>query len=321
MARAARQDTIPDIGSPPLGCTWERYVETLILEHGGLTALTQLLIRRAGKNTELPDDPGSIERALRRLRSRGNEPGGQYGRWLLKHFGVPAPLEQTAKWMGQYHSRFSDLPRSLRESQLWLWDRPPIAESSAGGWIQLGLASVALERGEFAVAAERQKRAAGLSGAGRVEAELLAARLESQQGVDVFERLRRVEALVAELPRGADRECYRARVLDQLAYAHSHAKPARHAEARKLYASIADDDSTAAFARFRRHHGLAYCEWKLGRTARAARHAELAAEHAGDAGLLRFRAQALSLLAAIAPKRAKALETRIKSIRAATFDE
>ncbi|MBL8916513.1 MAG: hypothetical protein JNM17_37785 [Archangium sp.] len=413
-ARIARQDTIPDIGGvgcaavtspPPHGCTWERYVETLVAEHGGLTALTQLLIRRAGRTTELPEDPGSIERALRRLRSRGNEPGGQYGRWLLKHFGVPVPLEQTARWMGQYHSRFADLPRSLRESQLWLWDRPPIAESACAGWIQLGLASIALERGQFSLAAERLERAAGLKRAestgaealtrethdesakhvlgdgafggesakrargagafggeskkharggdigelafggesakrarvggetlgesavgtldraGFVEAELLAARLDSQHGRshDVAERLARVEKALRSL-RGEERECYHARWVDQLAYSHAHAKPPRYAEARVLYASI-PEDASSAFARFRRSHGLAYCEWKLGRTARAAKHAQAAVEHAGDAGLLRFRAQALSLWAVIEPSRANSLKARIRDIRSATFDE
>lgn len=308
-ARAAQQDTIPDMMSPvttlPHGCTWERYVETLTSEHGGLTALTQLLIRRAGRHTQLPDDPGSIERALRRLRARGNEPGGQYGRWLLKHFGVPASLEQSAKWMGQYHSRFADLPRSLRESQLWLWDRPPIAESGAAGWIQLGLASIALERGDLALATQRHARAAGLTGAGEVESELLAARLES---------------LLAALPRGEERDCYFARWIDQRAYATAHAAKPRYAEARSLYLSI-PETSTAAFACFRRHHGLAYCEWKLGRTPRAVAHAERAVEHAGDAGLLRFRAQALTLLAVIAPKRAPKLRPRIGAIKALTFDD
>lgn len=316
------------ISSPPHGCTWERYVETLVAEHGGLTALTQLLIRRAGRHTPLPDDPGSIERALRRLRTRGNEPGGQYGRWLLKHFGVPAPLEQSARWMGQYHSRFADLPRSLRESQLWLWDRPPIAESSCAGWIQLGLASIALERGELDLAEERLARSASLSnsppgnaGAGTIEAELLAARLDSEHGraAVVVDRLARVEGLLRSL-RGEERECYHARWVDQLAYSHAHARPPRYAEARALYASI-PEGAKSAFARFRRSHGLAYCEWKLGRVARAAKYAQAAVEHAGDAGLLRFRAQALSLWAVIEPKRAASLRARIREIRAATFDE
>jgi tetratricopeptide (TPR) repeat protein len=310
------------VTSLPHGCTWERYVETLTSEHGGLTALTQLLIRRAGRHTTLPDDPGSIERALRRLRSRGNEPGGQYGRWLLKHFGVPHPLEQSAKWMGQYHSRFSDLPRSLRESQLWLWDRPPIAESAAAGWIHLGLASIALERGDLSLATERHARAAGLSGAGRVESELLAARLDSElsRTGEVERRLAALEPFLAKLPRGDERDCYFARWIDQRAYAASHATRPRYAEARSLYASI-PEVSTAAFARFRRHHGLAYCEWRLGRTRRAVAHAEQAIEHAGDAGLLRFRAQALGLLVVIAPKMAAKLKPRIKAIKALTFDD
>jgi hypothetical protein len=50
-------------------------------------------------------------------------------------------------------------------------------------------------------------------------------------------------------------------------------------------------------------------------------HAEQAIEHAGDAGLLRFRAQALGLLVVIAPKMAAKLKPRIKAIKALTFDD
>src|SRR3954454_707673 len=109
----------------PLGCTWQRYLEQLAGEHGGWTALTHALIRRAGPSAGLPVDPGTIERGLRRLRARGNAPGGQYGLWLLRHFAVRRPFADTARWMGQYHVHFAALPLTLYEEQLRLWDRPP----------------------------------------------------------------------------------------------------------------------------------------------------------------------------------------------------
>lgn len=72
--------------------------------------------------------------------------------------------------------------------------------------------------------------------------------------------------------------------------------------------------SPAAFALFRRDHGLAYCHWKLGDHDRAVRHSRAAVEHAGDAGLLRFRVLALHLLAHIlahtAPREARDLRRR-----------
>jgi hypothetical protein len=303
----------------PHGCTWGRYLEQLTAEHGGWTALTHLLIRRAGPKAELPADPGSIERALRRLRTKGNGPGGQYGRWLLKHFGVPRPLADAARWMGQYHSRFSDLALSVRESQLWLWDRPPIAESALACWVHLGLASVALSRGELAAALERQAKAARLAGddVARLEASLLEARLtmEAKDAAATAAALDRAAVLLDRLPAGLEADCYRARWCDQRAYWLLHGPgPRRLREGWALYASI-DEHSSSPFARFRREHGLAYCEWKLGHRSRAIAHARAAAENAADAGMLRFRAQALGLLAHLVPaKEAKALRARVAAI-------
>jgi hypothetical protein len=313
---------IPDMvetQAPPMGCTWERYLEQLVREHGGWTSLAQLLIRRAGQSVELPHDPGSIERALRRLKARGNAPGGQYGRWLLRYFGVPRPLEDTARWMGQYHGRFADLPLSLREGQLWLWDRPPIAESTVACWIHLGLASVALRRNDLATVRLRLSRAGHATQlAAQVEAALLEARLAMDAGraASAADILARTKPQIAEMPRGIDRDCYHARWVDQRAYHQIHAGPvARLSAAVRLYRSI-DARSPAPFALFRRDHGLAYCHWKLGDHRRSVDHARAAVEHAGDAGLLRFRAMALDLLACIEPREARALRHRASRIAA-----
>ena len=304
--------------SPP-GCTWQRYVEQLADEHGGWTALTHLLIQRAGPSAGLPDDPGTIERGLRRLRARGNGPGGQYGRWLLRHFGVPRPLDDTARWMGQYHSRFADLPLSLCQAQLWLWDRPPIIESPAACWIHLGLASVALRQGDPEGARRRLAGGSGTSDpAAQVEAALLEARLAMDAGeaARAGELLTQVHGQITELPAGDERDCYHARWADQRAYHLVHAAPvAGLSQAVRIYESI-DASSPAAFALFRRHHGLAYCEWKLGHTDLAIRHARAAVRHAGDAGLLRCRVMALQLLAHIEPGKAGRLHRRADRITA-----
>lgn len=305
------------VSDTPMGCTWQHYLEHLTGEHGGWTALTHTLMRRAGPWVGLPVDPGTIERGLRRLKSRGNAPGGQYGSWLLRYFGVPQPLEDTARWMGQYHGRFADLPLSLREAQLWLWDRPPIAESPAACWINLGLASVALRRRNPQDARLRLMHAADATHvAAQVECALLEARLEMDAGqtVKADEALARAQAQITRLPPGGERDCYHARWADQRAYHLIHAGPQpRLLAAAGLYRSI-DVRSPAAFALFRRDHGLAYCHWKLGDRDRAIHHARAAAEQAGDAGLLRFRVMALQLLAHIAPREAQRLHRRADRI-------
>ncbi|MCF2531798.1 hypothetical protein [Yinghuangia soli] len=303
----------------PMGCTWQRYLDHVTNEHGGWTALTHTLMRRAGPWAGLPLDPGTIERGLRRLRSRGNASGGQYGRWLLEYFGVPQPLEETARWMGQYHGRFADLPLSLREAQLWLWDRPPITESPAACWIHLGLASVAMRRRDPRAAGLRLAQAADtarVDPAAHVESTLLEARLESDAGRagHADQALARARSQIARLPQGGERDCYHARWADQRAFLLIHGGPQpRLSAAARLYRSI-DVRSPAAFARFRRDHGLAYCHWRLGDRDRASRHARAAAEHAGDAGLLRFRVMALQLLARVEPCEAERLHSRADRI-------
>ena len=286
------QDVIPDIEAP--GCTWGRYVEQLCLAHGGPTALVDLLIRRAGTSVDLPSDPQTIERAIRRLGAKGNGDGGKYGRWLIRFFGVPPPLVETARWMGQYHSRFSDLPSSLRHAQLLLWDRPPICETSAAVWIHLGLASVAMRRERLDEAQSRLQRARPKDADAELETRLLEARLASDRDDD--------EAVETALSAAEDRLAevedpgYAARLADQRAYRLLRGSTPRLEEARGLYASI---EATTPFAAFRRSHGLAYCAWKLGDHERARTEAHAAADHAADGGLVRFRAQALALLAHI----------------------
>jgi tetratricopeptide (TPR) repeat protein len=301
----------------PMGCTWQRYLEQLSDEHGGWTVLTRMLVQRAGPSVGLPDDPGTIERGLRRLKTRGNAPGGQYGRWLLRYFGMPRPLEDTARWMGQYHSRFADLPLSLREAQLWLWDRPPITESSAACWIHLGLASVALRRQDPEDARLRLALAHDATHpAAQVESALLEARLEMDTGhtARADELLAQAQACIAQLAPSGDQDCYHARWADQRAYHLIHAGTVpRLDEAARLYRSI-NAHSPAAFALFRRDHGLAYCHWKLGDHDRAIQHARAAVDQAGDAGLLRFRVMALHLLAHIEPGEARRLHRRADRI-------
>lgn len=315
--------TVTVTGTSPLGCTWQRYLDQLADEHGGWTALTRVLMRRAGHAAGLPEDPGTVERGLRRLKSRGNAPGGQYGDWLLHYFGVPHSLEDTARLLGQYHSRFADLPLSLREAQLWSWDRPPIAESSAACWIHLGLASVALRRKDLDDARLRLARVGDTAHpAAQVESALFNARMamDSEQHTRAEALLTQTQAQIALLPPGQEQDCYQARCADQRAYHAIHAIHAKHADpetrlphAIRLYESI-NARSPAAFARFRRDHGLAYCHWKLGDHDRAVRHARAAVDHAGDAGLLRFRVLALHLLAHIEPNDARTLHRRADAI-------
>lgn len=305
------------------GCSWGQYIEHLRRTSGSFSALVDLLVHRASAEVELPGDPQSIERGLRRLARKGNQPGGQYGRWLLRHFEVPRPLAERARWMGQYHSRFSDLPLSICEAQLWLWDRPPICESRAASWIDLGLAGVAMRRRDRVAAAQRLARARGrprLTPEVCAEAGLLAARLASDAGDSQLatRELDAVARALVAIGAGEVHDCYHARSCDQLAYraAHPSAGQAPDLErARELYASIRAD-SLQPFVQFRRNHGLAYCEHALGRADVAMAHARAAVEHAGDGGLVRFRVMAIELEAHIVGG-SRALELRERAARLA----
>jgi hypothetical protein len=277
-----------------------------VAAHGGWTALVDRLLVRLAAEPDAPTDPGTVEKGLRRLSARGHKPGGQYGRWVLRHLGVPRPLEDWARWLGQYHSRLADLPTPVREAQLRLWDRPPLAESRAYAWVQLGLASVALRQQDVAGARARLGQAlarVSLAGpAAALEARLLEARLASDAHEEVASALAAAaSALASPLLDEEDRACYLARLRDQEAYQLLHPRqgPPRVNEALEVYASI--PAHPAPFVGFRRELGLGYCAYKLGRPDEAAARARSACEHAGDGGLVRFRVMSLSLLARVVP--------------------
>ena len=324
MARVAR-DPGTDPGPPGredglAGYTWGDYVAQLAADHGSLAAVALRLAELA----TTPDDVASVERALRRLRRRGNLDGGDYGRRLLRVFGLPRPIEARVKWMGVYHSRFCDLPRSLCRDQLRVWDRPPVRESRARVWIELGLASVALRARELDAAdlhLRRARAAAPTELAARVELDLVAAFLASKRGERdaVARALADADALLAHDSSAAlspeERACLQVRAIDQRAYQQHNppdgAAPDPHA-ALALYATIPRDD-LHPFVSYRRDAGLAHTHHVLGDRTRAIDLAAAAVEHAGDGGYLRLRAMGLHLLARIlgaeqgAPARARAL--------------
>ena len=79
------------------GHDWASYVDHFKREHGSWSALADELIRRASAAVDVPLDPGSVEKGLRRLAARKHKPGGDYGRWMMRFFGVPADIERTAR--------------------------------------------------------------------------------------------------------------------------------------------------------------------------------------------------------------------------------
>jgi hypothetical protein len=117
---------------PPAGLTWAECVERWVEDCGGWLPLADQLIHRAGDRVEVPSDPQTVERGLRRLAKREHKPGGQYGRWMMRFFGVTSPIEHSVRWLGTYHARFADLPSGLRLEQLALWNRPPVCTPIRG---------------------------------------------------------------------------------------------------------------------------------------------------------------------------------------------
>lgn len=295
----------------PAGLTWQLYVEHFVHEAGGWTALADELIRRIG-SSEAVDDVQSVEKGLRRLSRRENKAGGQYGRWMLRAFGVPIGVADWARWLAQYHSRFADLPTSLRLAQLRLWDCPPVSESRVAAWIHIGLSSVLHRQRELAACQERLRLAqGGAERAGPVavlELELLQARLLTDDGARALasQRLDAVERILATEQGAiepADYRCYVARAVQQRAYHLTKpepGKPAQVAAALALFEGIADD-GTLPFVSFRKCAGLAYCTWRLGDAVAGAALARRAMDHAGDGGFVRFRIMAMNLLSRMLP--------------------
>lgn len=291
--------------APPAGWGWREYLASLIESHGTLTAVAWKLVERG----EGPEDVASVERALRRLRERGQRDGGVWGQRLLRRFGVPRLIEDRLRWMGLYHSPFNDLPIALCEDQLRLWDQPPVSESRARVWLELAAASVALRKRAFDEARRKLEAAAktlALAGSdpastaeARIEAALVRAYLESRTGTTegVLASLAQAERELegAALADG-DRACFVARLVDQHAF-HLNRR-GEHAAALSLYRGLPTVDAHP-FSSYRREAGLAFGCLRTGDVAAARQHARSAAEHAGDGGYTRLRVMALLMLARV----------------------
>lgn len=279
------------------GFDWSDYVDWMVASAGSLAAVAERLAAHRG----FKDDAGSIERALRRLRRRGSLDGGTWGSRALAVFGLPDAVHRRVRWLGQYHSRFTDLPASVAADLLRAWSHPPTTESRTGrAWIALGHGSLAIRARQHAAALAHLDRArhdlAGAPTAARLEALLARAYLVSREAVaDVPPLLAAAAALLSAVDDPHDRACLHARWIDHTAYELNRAGD--HAAAEARYRTI--DDAAPSFALARRESGLAYARWKLGAIDDAATHARRAADHAGDGGHVRARAMALGLLARI----------------------
>ena len=314
-AASAAAEAPGDADGAPAGYSWGDYVEALVAAHGSLAAVAWKLVERG-----LAEDAASVERAIRRLRARGQRNGGLVGQRLLRAFGVPAGAEARARWMGLYHSPFGDLPVGLCLDQLRLWDRPPISESRARAWILLGLAGVALRRRDFADARAHLDRAASAAEApaARVEHHLAMAYLTTREHADAaraeaaarpYLDAARAALEAARTTPGArdplaapgaldplDAACFQARLADHEAFAANRRDD--HARALALYRALPAED-VHPFASYRRDAGLAYGLFRRGERDEALALAARACEHAGDGGYVRLRAMGLLMVARI----------------------
>lgn len=284
--------------APPLGFTWGDYLAALVAEAGTLTAVAWKLAERGVGS----DDVASIERALRRMRTRGQRDGGSWGQRLLRIFGVPRGVEERLRFMGLYHSPFNDLPLPVCLDQLRLFDRPPLSESRARVWLHLGYASVALRRQDFQEADRCLGRSAEVAATlddARIEQALARAYLLSKVGseAEVIEQLAAAErALAAAAITPAERACFQARLIDQRAFQLN--RRGEYAAALDLYRSLPEAD-IHPFASYRRDAGLAFGYLRTGHNDTALLCARRACDHAGDGGYTRLRVMALLLIARI----------------------
>ncbi|MDG1482710.1 MAG: hypothetical protein P8R54_24170 [Myxococcota bacterium] len=290
-----------NLGQPALD--WGSYLDLLISERGSLAAVAAHLAAQRG----FTESTESIERGLRRLRARTSHDGGVWGRRVLRVFGLPSSVHDRIRWMGQYHSRFSDLPTSLCLELIRPWCRPPISASTSRIWLHLGLGSIALRQRDRDTAAEHiaQAAAVGLQAplAARIELALVRSFLVSLR--DDAAGLRLLEEAEALLEGGplsaADRACLTARLIDQQAYRLNKPRdgsPPDHRMAHALYSAIPTQNAPP-FALCRRENGLGWSRLRLGDQAAAVVHARASVAHAGDSGSMRLRAMALNLLAVV----------------------
>lgn len=286
--------------------TWREYVEALRDELGGWSDLAEALEDRAPD--EVPEGPDSVIKGLKRLARRRHQPGGRYGDLLLRVFGLPPSIKVWGRLMGQYHSRFADLPVSLRREQLVRWDRPPVSDSPAAAWVHIGLASLAHRDGNTAEAKRCLSLAADVrrpEAAAQLEHALLTARIASDESRhdDETDAVNRAEPLLAHAGITlTDRLCFQARIADQRAYRvsrHWRSDLSTLAEALTLYEAIPFED-VPPFVAFRRELGIAWCLWRQDDSSAGMEHARRAYDHAGDGGFVRLRVMALNLMAGIA---------------------
>lgn len=285
----------------PHALSWADYIDELIARRGTLAAVALHMAERRG----FSEDVESVERGLRRLRGRGSRGGGVWGQRALACFGLPSEVDARIRWMGQYHSRFTDLPASIAEELLRPWDRPPVSDSPARIWVLLGWVGLGLRQREDVSALLQQAALLAARAEPAAQVELLLVQSFAWGRVDPSasaEALARAGALLespsAQSMPAEDRACLFARWIDQRAYPLN--KPTRgppdHAAAARLYERI--DPEGPLFARCRRENGLGWSRLKLGDRAAAEAHARASVEAAGDRGSLRLRAMALKLLSA-----------------------
>lgn len=288
----------PGHDSGQAGFDWADYVDWLTSSTGSLAAVADKLCAARGYK----EDVGSIERALRRLRTRGTRTGGTWGTRAIALFGLPTAIDERVRQLGQYHSRLAELPVSMCEDLVRVWDKPPITEARAGrAWLAVARASIALRLAQLPAAIAILDRARGdlASGApvsARIEAILIRAYVASRTDLATVPSFLDEAAPLIDLVDDAhDRACLHARLADHRAYELN--QRGDYAGAEAIYQAMLDEGPT--FARTRRANGIAYARWKRGET--DARDFALAAiEHAGDGGHLRGRAMALRNYARIA---------------------
>jgi hypothetical protein len=298
----------PGHDSGQAGFDWADYVDWLISSTGSLAAVADKLCASRGYK----EDVGSIERALRRLRTRGTQSGGTWGTRAVAIFGLPSAIGDRVRQLGQYHSRLAELPVSMCEDLLRVWDKPPITESRTGrAWIAVARASIALRlanheeaiailgRARADLGPEASARGGDTDSASdrpaRIEALLIRAYVASRTDLAMVPALLdSVEPLIANVTDTADRACLLARMADHRAYELN--QRGDHVGAEAVYRAMPDAGPT--FARTRRANGIGYARWKQGH-ADAADYARAAIDFAGDGGHLRGRAMALRLYARV----------------------
>lgn len=312
------------------GYGWGDLIDDLVARRGTLAAVALHL----AEHRAFAEDVESVERGLRRLRRKGSADGGVWGERVMRCFGLPAAVADRIRWMGQYHTRFTDLPASVAEELIHPWDRPPVSAGPARIWLLLARINLVFRRREdptplLSQAALLDARA---ETAARVELALVQAYAWSRTDRPASHRaLDRAEALLgdpsfddisADDITAHDRACLFARLIDHRAYDFNRPRAGApdRAAALALYERIPCDGPL--FARCRRENGLGWTKLKLGDRAAAEAHARASVEAAGDAGSLRMRAMALDLLAAATEGEASAAaKARARAIAARLEDE